>query len=217
MQSPQKIVFEKAAKKMPVIGILRDIPQGEESACVQAAVSAGLTLLEVTMNTENAEVILSALRKAAMGTELVIGAGTVRTLEELDKAIASGAQFIVSPTTILEIIQKGNSAGFPMIPGALTPTEVEIAFRAGASYVKVFPVNMVGGPSYIKNLRGPFRDIPLLACGGVHANNAKEYLEAGSDLLAFGGSIFKPSLMKEGRWNEIEKDIRELLIATRRS
>ena len=98
MQSPQKVVFEKAAKKMPVIGILRDIPQGEESACVQAAVSAGLTLLEVTMNTENAEVILSALRKAAMGTELVIGVGTV-SLQKVCKIV-----FIYSPL-IFQFVQ----------------------------------------------------------------------------------------------------------------
>ena len=169
------------------------------------------------MNTKNAIEILKALKEAAKETELVVGAGTVRTLEELNLALDAGAGFIVSPTTIPEIIEKGNSLGIPMIPGALTPTEIEIAYRAGATCVKVFPVDALGGPSYIKSLRGPFRDIPLLACGGVHTENAKTYLDASANLLAFGGSIFKPSLMNAGEWDEIGKNLKEFLIATGRA
>ena len=214
MQSENKFLFNKAVKKMPVIGILRDIPLGQEKECVRTSVTQGLTLIEVTMNTKNAIEILKALKEAAKGTELVVGAGTVRTLEELNLALDAGAGFIVSPTTIPEIIEKGNSLGIPMIPGALTPTEIEIAYRAGATCVKVFPVDALGGPSYIKSLRGPFRDIPLLACGGVHTENAKTYLDASANLLAFGGSIFKPSLMNAGEWDEIGKNLKEFLIAT---
>lgn len=214
MQSENKFLFNKAVKKMPVIGILRDIPLGQEKECVRTSVAQGLTLIEVTMNTKNAIEILKALKEASKGTELVVGAGTVRTLEELNLALDAGAGFIVSPTTIPEIIEKGNSLGIPMIPGALTPTEIEIAYRAGATCVKVFPVDALGGPSYIKSLRGPFRDIPLLACGGVHTENAKTYLDASANLLAFGGSIFKPSLMNAGKWDEIGKNLKEFLIAT---
>lgn len=217
MQSENKFLFNKAVKKMPVIGILRDIPLGQEKECVRTSVAQGLTLIEVTMNTKNAIEILKTLKEAAKETELVIGAGTVRTLEELNLALDAGAGFIVSPTTIPEIIEKGNSLGIPMIPGALTPTEIEIAYRAGATCVKVFPVDALGGPSYIKSLRGPFRDIPLLACGGVHTENAKTYFDASANLLAFGGSIFKPSLMNAGEWDEIGKNLKEFLIATGRA
>lgn len=217
MQSENKFLFNKAVKKMPVIGILRDIPLGQEKECVRTSVAQGLTLIEVTMNTKNAIEILKTLKEAAKETELVVGAGTVRTLEELNLALDAGAGFIVSPTTIPEIIEKGNSLGIPMIPGALTPTEIEIAYRAGATCVKVFPVDALGGPSYIKSLRGPFRDIPLLACGGVHTENAKTYFDASANLLAFGGSIFKPSLMNAGEWDEIGKNLKEFLIATGRA
>lgn len=209
--------FKEAARKMPVVGILRDIPLGQEKACIQTALKAGLTLIEVTMNTEHAEQIITSMVEEAKGQNIMIGAGTVRTLKDFSKATSAGAQFIVSPTTIPEIIKKGKEMGIPMIPGALTPTEIETAYQAGATCVKVFPVNNVGGKDYIKSLRGPFRDIPLLACGGVNHHNAKEFLDAGSNLLAFGGSIFKPSLMKDGKWDEIEMDLRDFLITTGRT
>ena len=146
---------------MPVVGILRDIPQGAEEACVKTAVECGLKAIEVTMNTANAESIIAALKTAAKPHGISVGAGTVRHGSDLDKAIAAGAEFIVTPNTRNEIIRLSATARIPIIPGALTPTEVQKAFDLGATAVKIFPVNCVGGPEYIKALRGPFRDIPL--------------------------------------------------------
>ena len=173
---------------MPVVGILRDIPQGAEAACVKAAAKCGLKAIEVTMNTAAAE-------------------------EILEKAIGAGAEFIVTPNTRNEIIRLSATARIPIIPGALTPTEVQKAFDLGATAVKIFPVNCVGGPEYIKALRGPFRDIPLMACGGVNAENAQAYLKAGANLVSFGASIFNPTLMKENKWDEIETRLARLLAA----
>ena len=198
-------------KPVPVIGILRDIPQGAEEQCVKTAATCGLKAIEVTMNTQGATDIIAALKEAAAPFGIAVGAGTVRHSSDLDKAIAAGAEFIVTPNTRKEIIRTSNTAGIPIIPGALTPTEVQKAFDLGAAAVKVFPVNCVGGPEYIKALRGPFRDIPLMACGGVNPQNAAAYLKAGANLLSFGGSIFNPQLMTAGNWDEIGRRLKELL------
>jgi 2-dehydro-3-deoxyphosphogluconate aldolase / (4S)-4-hydroxy-2-oxoglutarate aldolase len=133
--------------------------------------------------------------------------GTVRYLSELETAISAGAQFIVTPTISEEIIKRCVNLQIPIIPGALSPTEIQRAYDLGASFVKVFPVGAMGGASYIRDLRGPFKDIPLMACGGVSEKNAPEYRESGADLLAFGGSIFNPTQMRLGQWDLIEEKL----------
>ena len=203
-------------KPMPVIGILRDIPRGAEEACIKTALSCGLRAIEVTMNTDGAVEILRNLKTLAKPyDDLKVGAGTVRHISEYQKVVYAGAAFIVTPNSRKDVIKTADSENIPIIPGALTPTEVQKAYDLGATAVKIFPVNCVGGPEYIKALRGPYRDIPLLACGGVNAENAASYLKAGADLLAFGGSIFSPKLMAEGNWDEIGKRLKTLLDAVR--
>lgn len=201
---------------MPVIGILRDIPRGAEEACIKTALSCGLRAIEVTMNTDGAVEILRNLKTLAKPyDDLKVGAGTVRHISEYQKAVYAGAAFIVTPNSRKDVIKTADSENIPIIPGALTPTEVQKAYDLGATAVKIFPVNCVGGSEYIKALRGPYRDIPLLACGGVNAENAASYLKAGADLLAFGGSIFSPKLMAEGNWDEIGQRLKTLLDAVR--
>lgn len=200
---------------MPVIGILRDIPRGSEELCAKTAAKCGLKAIEVTMNTDSAPEIISALREACRPYSIAVGAGTVRHDKDLEKALLAGASFIVTPNTRSNIIRTAAAEKVPIIPGALTPTEVQKAYDLGATAVKIFPVDCVGGPKYIKALRGPFRDIPLLACSGVNAENAGEYLKAGANLLAFGGSIFSAKLMQEGNWDEIGRRLTELLDAVR--
>lgn len=203
-------------KPMPVIGILRDIPRGAEEACIKTALSCGLRAIEVTMNTDGAVEILRNLKTLAKPyDDLKVGAGTVRHISEYQKAVYAGAAFIVTPNSRKDVIKTADSENIPIIPGALTPTEVQKAYDLGATAVKIFPVNCVGGPEYIKALRGPYRDIPLLACGGVNAENAANYIKAGADLLAFGGSIFSPKLMAEGNWDEIGQRLKTLLDAVR--
>ena len=155
--------------------------------------------------------IIKKLKDCAGSYGILVGAGTVRHESDLEKAVNAGAEFIVTPNTRKEIIRLSNTAGIPIIPGALSPTEVQKAYDLGAAAVKVFPVNCVGGPEYIKALRGPFRDIPLMACGGVNPQNAKAYMEAGANLVSFGGSIFNPALMSSGNWDEIEIRLTALL------
>ena len=200
-------------KPMPVVGILRDIPQGAEEACVKTAVDCGLKAIEVTMNTAAATEIIAKLKAAAKPYDITVGAGTVRHGSDLEKALAAGAEFIVTPNTRNEIIRLSCTAGVPIIPGTLTPTEVQKAFDLGATAVKIFPVNCVGGPEYIKALRGPFRDIPLMACGGVNADNVQDYFKAGANLVSFGASIFNVNLMQQGDWTTIADKLKKLLAA----
>jgi 2-dehydro-3-deoxyphosphogluconate aldolase/(4S)-4-hydroxy-2-oxoglutarate aldolase len=131
----------------------------------------------------------------------------VRTEADLERALDAGAQFIVSPNTKSSMVQMCDSISVACVPGALTPTEVQTAFEAGAWMVKVFPVGCMGGPQYIKELRGPFKDIPLMACGGVRAENAQAYFEAGANCLSFGASVFHVADMENGNWDKIEKKI----------
>jgi 2-dehydro-3-deoxyphosphogluconate aldolase/(4S)-4-hydroxy-2-oxoglutarate aldolase len=102
----------------------------------------------------------------------------------------------------------------PCIPGALTPTEIMQTFMLGATAVKIFPVSALGGEKYIKELRGPFKKIPLLACGGIKESNAKAHFEAGCDFISFGASIFSISDMENGNWQNIEEKIVKLLLVS---
>lgn len=204
--------FLEFLKDIPVIGILRDIPEGAEADCARTAAACGLKAIEVTMNTAAAESILAKLKAEANPYGIKVGAGTVRNRKDLDKALKAGAEFIVSPNTVKEVVEKCAHLGIPDIPGALSPTEVQNAYDFGATCVKIFPVGTVGGPAYIRDLRGPFRDIPLLACGGVSAENVGDYIKSGSNLVAFGGSIFKPQWMNERNWEMIKQKL-EIFIA----
>lgn len=203
--------FLKFLQDVPVVGILRDIPEGAEEACVKISAECGLKAIEVTMNTSAATSIIQKLKTAARPLGISVGAGTVRNVQDLERALSAGAEFIVSPNTVKDVIQKCAQKNIPSIPGALSPTEVQFAYDSGATCVKVFPVNCVGGPAYIKALRGPFRDIPLLACGGVSTENVEEFILGGADLVAFGGSIFKPSLMRENAWESIAGKLSEFI------
>ena len=199
--------FLSFLQDVPVVGILRDIPEGTEEACAKTAAECGLKAIEVTMNTDAATSIISKLKSFANPLGIQVGAGTVRNLHDLDKALDAGAEFIVSPNYVQAVIRKCVEKNIPDIPGALSPTEVQNAYDWGATCVKIFPVANVGGPSYIKALRGPFRDIPLLACGGVSNENVADYFKSGVNLVAFGASIFKPSLMQSNDWETIGKNL----------
>ena len=196
---------------VPVVGILRDIPQGAEEACANTAAHCFLIAIEVTMNTSAAAEIIAKLKACAKPYGIQVGAGTVRNLKDLKIALNAGAEFIVSPNTVEAVIKKCVEENIPDIPGALSPTEVQNAFDWGATCVKIFPVGNVGGPSYIKALRGPFRDIPLLACGGVSTDNVADYFKSGVNLVAFGASIFKPALMQANDWETIGKNLSAFL------
>jgi 2-dehydro-3-deoxyphosphogluconate aldolase / (4S)-4-hydroxy-2-oxoglutarate aldolase len=204
--------FVRELRAARVLGILRGCPDAALEAVAEAVRLSGLRFLEVTMNTPAA---CSQIARFARRLDGIcrIGAGTVLTEREAEDAVAAGAAFLVSPCLSEEVQEFANASKIPALPGALTPTEIWNAHHAGAAMVKVFPARSAGGPSYFKELRGPFRDIPLLACGGVSASNASEYIQAGADALAFGGSVFTPERLDKGDAASIAADIAALLSA----
>ncbi|MFH0764218.1 MAG: bifunctional 4-hydroxy-2-oxoglutarate aldolase/2-dehydro-3-deoxy-phosphogluconate aldolase [Candidatus Omnitrophota bacterium] len=171
-------------KKTPVMGILRGAPVNLIEPLIETVISAGLTTIEITMNTGDADKVIRKAVKAARG-RLAIGAGTVLNPESLKASLDSGATFIVTPVLIDEIMNYCAKNAIPVFPGALTPTEVYRAWNTGAAMVKVFPAG-VFGPSYFNALKGPFNNIELMACGGVTAGNIKSYFAGGATAVAFG-------------------------------
>jgi len=204
-------VFLEEFRKSPFLGIARGLPPKQVSNCVEACLKANLKFIEVPLNTENAALALKNLCKEGKKKGLIVGAGTVITERNLQIAIDCEARFIVSPGANPALVQKCSEKSIPCIPGALTPTEIMQAFMLGATAIKVFPVSSLGGEKYVKELRGPFKEIPLLACGGVKEDNIKAYFEAGCDFVSFGASVFTVSEMESGNWQEIEKKLVRLL------
>lgn len=174
-------------------------------------VSGGIETFEVTLNTPGALEMITRLRSVT-GDRLMIGAGTVLRVDQVRAALDAGATFVVSPTFVPAVVDACVERGVPVFPGAWTPTEVYAAWQAGATMVKLFPAQALG-PSYVRELRGPFSDIDLLACGGVRPSNIADYFQAGAAGAAFGGSVFHPDRLAAGDFAAIETDLRELVQA----
>ncbi len=198
-------------KTRPLLGIVRGVEPEQLEPLLESAIKGGLETLEITMNTAHAPELIARACEIAAG-ELSIGAGTVLDLDDLKSATDAGASFIVSPTLIPEVVAACIDARIPVFPGALTPQEIHNAWRAGASMVKVFPAGFFG-PSYFREIKGPFANIELLACGGVSASTLLEFARCGADAFAFGGSVFNLDWIRAGHYDRIEAAIRELVAA----
>ncbi len=158
----------------------------------------GIPIVEITMTVPGAVEVIAALAKDC-GSEILIGAGTVRTPDAARRCLDAGAQFLVSPGTNLKTIEFAAERGVVMMAGALTPTEVDFAWQLGVDYVKVFPCSAVGGPSYIKALKGPFPEVRLVPTGGVNLETAADFLKAGSVALGVGGELVQAAALKAGK------------------
>jgi 2-dehydro-3-deoxyphosphogluconate aldolase/(4S)-4-hydroxy-2-oxoglutarate aldolase len=157
-------------------------------AVVEALVQAGLTVAEITMTVPNAiDAIASVARRFA--DQVVVGAGTVTDADTARRAVDAGADFIVTPCLVPEVIDAARRADIAVLPGALTPTEVLNAFRLGGDMVKVFPAQSVGGAAYLRALRGPFPEIPLVPTGGVTLENVREMFGAGAVAIGVGSEL----------------------------
>lgn len=194
--------FDEAFNKNPLIGILRGVDRGQTTDAIQAAIDGGATCVEITMNTPNAVTIINLVR-AYFNTKCCLGAGTVLTLNECRDAIDAGAQFIVCPNAQTDIIDYCKRNNVAVVPGALTPSEVYAAWKAGATLVKVFPVNCVGGHEYIRELRGPYASIPLVAVGGVGLDKVDDYFKAGVNGIGLGQKIFASDWIKDKNYRKI--------------
>lgn len=185
----------KLFQTLPLMGILRGVREEELDFIAETAADAGVTALEITMNTQNAPSLVKKLDSLAAG-RFSVGAGTVLSMSDLRCALNSGASFIVMPVLIPEVTEYCAKSNIPVFPGAFSPQEIFNAWNAGATMVKVFPSGLAG-PRYFRDIKGPFEKIPLMACGGVTAENLAEFFSSGADAVSFGGSIFRRKWLEE--------------------
>jgi 2-dehydro-3-deoxyphosphogluconate aldolase/(4S)-4-hydroxy-2-oxoglutarate aldolase len=175
----------------------------------KAVAAGGMELIEITWNSDRPAELISQLRSELPAC--TIGTGTILTLDQLQQAIASGAQFLFTPHVDPVLIQAAVDRGIPIVPGALSPTEIVMAWKAGASCVKVFPVQALGGVSYIKSLQAPLGNIPLIPTGGVTLENAREFIEAGAIAVGLSSQLFAKEFVKAGNWEAIALQAQTLI------
>jgi 2-dehydro-3-deoxyphosphogluconate aldolase/(4S)-4-hydroxy-2-oxoglutarate aldolase len=177
-------------------------------ALAQSAIAGGMQLIEITWNSAEPAKLIAELRETF--PHCLIGTGTVLTLADLENAIACGSQFCFTPHVNPELIKKAIQAEIPIIPGALTPTEIVTAWQMGASAVKVFPVQSLGGSEYIKSLQGPLGHIPLIPTGGVTLENALAFIQSGAIAVGLSGQLFPENLIQSEDWKEIKQRVEVL-------
>ena len=209
--STHNLEMLETLKSTKIIAIVRGLPFEHAFNVAQALEAAGVRLLEVTLNTPDALKILSSWRENSPGMH--IGAGTVVTPLDAKRALEAGAQFLVTPNLDEAVIEHARAQNVPIFPGALTPSEIVRAHLAGATAVKVFPVSALGGPRYITEVRAPLSHIPLIAVGGVNAQNARAYLDAGCVGLGVGSSLLDLEKVRAGDFAGVRQDAENLIKA----
>jgi 2-dehydro-3-deoxyphosphogluconate aldolase/(4S)-4-hydroxy-2-oxoglutarate aldolase len=184
-----------------IIAVIRseDLKMGRKMA--QAVAAGGIKLIEITANSDRAWELIASLRTDLPNCS--IGTGTVLTLEDVRKAIDCRAEYIFTPHVDRRLIQAAIAAQIPIVPGALSPTEIMTAWQSGATAVKVFPIQAVGGVSYLQVLQGPIGQIPLIPTGGVTVANARDFLNAGAVAVGLAGSLFPQDELIQEDWQSI--------------
>ena len=188
--------------KVPIVGIIRNLSFDTIEKILPIYLSAGLTTIEITMNTRAAEEIIRFAADKYKG-QLNVGAGTVCNTDELDMAIRAGSQFIVTPILDPDVVRTCVSKNIPVFPGAYTPTEIYQAWKLGASMVKVYPATSLG-PEYIKDVKAPLNKIKLMPTGGINLDNIQTFIKAGADGLGIGSQLFDKTLIKDENWKGLE-------------
>ena len=197
-----------------LIPVIRVASASEAIDVANAIKEGGVSLIEITMSVQGAIEVIKELSRE-YGDEIIMGAGTVLDTETGRAALLAGAQFIVSPTLDLNLIQLAHRYSAVVIPGAMTPTEILTAWNAGADMVKVFPAAQLGGPAYIKALRGPLPQILLVPTGGVNLENAGAFIRAGATALGVGGELVDKKAVQEKKFAVITENARAFLKAIR--
>jgi 2-dehydro-3-deoxyphosphogluconate aldolase / (4S)-4-hydroxy-2-oxoglutarate aldolase len=177
----------------------------------EVLVEAGLPIVEFAFTTPDTPRLIE---QASTVDGVVLGAGTVLTVQQARDAISAGARFLLTPGIRLDVAEEARRQGVPIVLGAMTPTEVAAAMDAGSVAVKVFPAARLG-PGYVKDLRGPYPETPLVVSGGIHAGNAAEYLAAGAIAATAGSGVVSPELAAEARFAEIRLRAAEFVDAVK--
>ncbi|MDB2252967.1 bifunctional 4-hydroxy-2-oxoglutarate aldolase/2-dehydro-3-deoxy-phosphogluconate aldolase [Halorubrum ezzemoulense] len=193
-----------------VIAILRGVGVEEAPAVADAVTDGGVTALEVTADTPDVTAAIETVAERV--DDAAVGVGTVLDAETARAAQLAGAEFVVTPTVNREVIRTANRYGTPIAAGAYTPTEAIEAFEAGADFVKVFPAK-TGGPAHVAALGGPLSQVPLVPTGGVTADDAGAYVEAGAAAVGVGGAIVDHDAIEAGAYDRIAADARAVVEA----
>ena len=203
-------------REVGIIPVIRAASADAALAVVEALVQAGLRVAEITMTVPNAIDAIASVEKR-FGGEVLVGAGTVTDAETVRRAVDAGAEFIVSPCLVPEVIDAARRAEVAVLPGALTPTEAFEAFRLGGDMVKVFPAQSVGGAAYLRALRGPFPDIPFVPTGGVTLDNVREMFDAGAVAVGVGSELVSKDALARGDYDAIGALAARFLAAARKA
>lgn len=190
-----------------MVAVVREDSVGNAEQVAHSFLSAGARIVEITWTTPSAVEIVARLAEQASERGAVLAAGSVRNTNDAAEARRAGAQILVSPHMSLPVIEYALEHDLLCIAGAMTPTEIVAAWEAGAGIVKIFPAPMVGGPAYIRAVRQPIRDIPLLAGGPVALESIDDYLDAGAVAVNLGAALALPDLVREGKFDEVSRRV----------
>ena len=198
-----------------IVAVVRADTGGEDLVrVVQAVVDGGVHCVEVTMTTPGALECIATASRQLEGADMLLGVGSVLDAETCRMAILAGAEYVVSPTLSVPVIQMARRYGKPVIAGAYTPTEILTAWENGSDLVKVFPAS-VGGPGYLKAIKGPLPQIPLVPTGGVNLDTVAQFLDAGAAALAVGGNLVNGKLVAARDFDAITKNAQAFAEAVR--
>jgi len=189
-----------------IIAILRGIEPHYSLQTGQAIIDGGVRFMEITMNTVGAESMIAEWRQK-FSEQAFVGAGTVIDVEHAKRAVAAGAQFLISPNLDLEVIEYAMQHHVPIWPGVMTPTEILAAKKAGVDAIKLFPMGTLG-INYIREVRGPIADLPIIATGGVKLDNIAQYFAAGANAVGMGTTLVDLANARSGRFEEITATVK---------
>jgi 2-dehydro-3-deoxyphosphogluconate aldolase/(4S)-4-hydroxy-2-oxoglutarate aldolase len=181
---------------------------------VDALVQGGIGVIEITLTVPDAISVIREL-SARFGDSVLVGAGTVLSPTDVERAVQAGARFIVSPGLDPEIVRAAHELDVPAMPGVLTPTDIMAATRSGADWVKIFPCSALGGTRYLRALRGPFPDLKLMPTGGVSLATAAEYIAAGAVAVGIGSELLDPKEIEAGQYASLSARARSLVTSVR--
>lgn len=214
IQAPvdKRAVIERI-KSERAVAVIRTDSIERALRTADAVVAGGFQAIEITFSFADAA---RAIENLAKNNErnLLIGAGTILTREQVQEAVQAGARFLVSPCVLPEVINAADEFEVAVIPGAFTPTEIYTAYSLGAEIVKIFPA-VKFGPEYLRALRGPLPNIQIMPTSGVDASNVGDWFRAGAVAVGAVSSVLDPELIRTGAWDEITKRAREFMDAVR--
>jgi 2-dehydro-3-deoxyphosphogluconate aldolase/(4S)-4-hydroxy-2-oxoglutarate aldolase len=197
-----------------IVPVVRAASAQQAMEAAEAVCAGGIPIVEITMTVPGAIDVITQLVNS-IGKDVLIGAGTVLDAEAAQRCINAGAQFLVSPGFDLATVQLAKQQRKLMMAGALTPTEVIAAWKAGSDFVKIFPCGTVGGAKYIKALKAPLPQVPMIPTGGVNLNTAADFIQAGAAALGIGGELVSAAALKSGNVNAITEAARQYVAIVR--